>query len=150
MDCLSTQPAPLLALTLSHASHTSRFGILKGLSCSSGMLTRFLPGHRPVDRVSRSKDEPAPSLHPPLQGFHRYYEPVRQRTRNLSWLTILGSGLARRCDLCVPGSWELDLHTYMKRRVKALQLPRVVPASLWVFVTGWVRVWGRANLGSWH
>jgi aerobic carbon-monoxide dehydrogenase large subunit len=30
---------------------------------------------------------------------------------DLSWLTILGSGLARRCDLHVPGSWELDLHT---------------------------------------
>jgi hypothetical protein len=29
----------------------------------------------------------------------------------LSWLTILGSGLARRCDLHVPGSRELDLHT---------------------------------------
>jgi hypothetical protein len=40
--------------------------------------------------------------------------------------------------------------THMKRRVKALQLARVVPDGSWVFVTGWVRVWGRANLGSWR
>jgi hypothetical protein len=29
----------------------------------------------------------------------------------LSWLTILGSGQARRCDLDVRGSRELVLHT---------------------------------------
>jgi hypothetical protein len=53
MDCLSTPAAPLLALTFSYASHTSRFGMLKGLSCGSDMLTRFLPEHRPVDRVKQ-------------------------------------------------------------------------------------------------
>lgn len=69
MDCLSTPAAPLLALALSYAYHTSHFKISKGLSCGSDMPTRFLPGQRPVVRANRSTDEPAPSLHPDYQAF---------------------------------------------------------------------------------
>ncbi|HUL25642.1 MAG TPA: hypothetical protein VLW44_07705 [Streptosporangiaceae bacterium] len=40
--------------------------------------------------------------------------------------------------------------THMKRPVKALQLVMVVRDGLWVFVTGWVRVFGHGNLKPWH
>src|SRR5437762_7605351 len=43
MDIPSTPAAPLLALTLSYASHTSSFGISNGLSFGSDLLTRLLP-----------------------------------------------------------------------------------------------------------
>src|SRR5882757_10737150 len=39
----STPAAPLLALTLSYASHTSRFEMANGLSAGPDMPTRFLP-----------------------------------------------------------------------------------------------------------
>jgi hypothetical protein len=53
MEHLSTPATPWLALTFSYALHTSHFEMLKGLSCGSDMLTRFLPEHRPVDRVKQ-------------------------------------------------------------------------------------------------
>jgi hypothetical protein len=37
------------------------------------------PGALPVDRTNQATNDPAPSHPLPLQGLHRYYEPVRQR-----------------------------------------------------------------------
>src|SRR6266581_5246415 len=53
MDCPSTPAAPLFALTLLYASHTSRFGMLNGFPSGPDLPTRLLPEHRLVARESK-------------------------------------------------------------------------------------------------
>src|SRR5260370_41253299 len=43
----SAPAAPLFALTLFHACHTSCFGMANGFPSRPDMFTRLLPGHRP-------------------------------------------------------------------------------------------------------
>src|ERR1700733_7106086 len=61
---MSAPGAPLLALTLFHASHTSCFGMTNGLSCDSDLLTCLLPGRTARLPMRTNPDEPAPSLRP--------------------------------------------------------------------------------------
>src|SRR5215211_920563 len=68
MDCPSTPAAPLFALTLLYASHTSRFGIWNGLSSGFDLPTRLLPGDPGCSR-DQTTDEPAPSLHARYRRF---------------------------------------------------------------------------------
>src|SRR6266568_5165098 len=53
MDCPSTPAAPLFALTLLYASHTSRFGMLNGFPSGPDLPTRLLPEHRLVARANK-------------------------------------------------------------------------------------------------
>ena len=72
----STPGAALFARTFSHASNTRRFSNLKRLQLLPRSICRLLP--RTVDPHT-TLNCPAPSPRTPLQGPHRYYEPVRPR-----------------------------------------------------------------------
>ncbi len=78
-DCLSTPGAPLFALTLFHASHTSCFGITNGFSCDPDLLTCLLPGHTARLLMRTNPDAPAPSLRSYARSLSHYYGPVRQQ-----------------------------------------------------------------------
>ena len=70
----------LVRLDLLPGLPTSHFEISNGLpdDFSSPIATPPEPTV-PVDRTNTATDDPTPSLHPHLQGLHRYYESVRQR-----------------------------------------------------------------------
>src|ERR1700679_2476080 len=80
MDCPSAPGAPLFPFTLSQTSQTSCFEIWNGLPDAFSPSTRLLPV-TPVDLANSSHGRPCPFAPPPLQGLHRYYEPVRRRAR---------------------------------------------------------------------
>ena len=61
-DCPSTPAAPLFALTLLYASHTSLFEMPNDLSFGSDLPTRVLPDHVRLFARTKATDEPAPSL----------------------------------------------------------------------------------------
>src|SRR4051794_2523047 len=70
IDWSSTPAAPLLALTLWNASHTTHLEMVNDLSCCFGSLTRLLPATStgmPVDRRT-NPGNPSPSLHPHYQA----------------------------------------------------------------------------------
>jgi hypothetical protein len=81
MDTPSTPAAPPFALTFSHATWTARFEITNGLPGAFNSSTRLLL-RTPPELIGRTSHErPGPFAPAPLQSLHRYYEPVRQHTR---------------------------------------------------------------------
>ena len=70
--------APLFALTRLYASHTSCFGMANGFSCDPRPAHASPPRHAPGCPCEQVTDRAGPFAPPPLQGLHRYYEPVRQ------------------------------------------------------------------------